>query len=111
MGFNSRIATANTTALTTFANCAVIALLHDVETVTFRAIFDDSVEVASAYQEDQVIFKPAMTALSTDIAAISGAQTFEILRDGETESKVYAFDGKPRPDGSGLTLVLLAVKR
>lgn len=111
MEFNSRIATANTTALTSFANCAVTALLHDVETVTFRAIFDDSVEVVSPYEENQVTFKSAITALSTDIAAIAGAQTFEILRDGETESKVYTFDGKPRPDGSGLTLVLLAVKR
>lgn len=111
MSFNSRIATANTTALGLFANATVTALLHEVATTTFRAIYDDSVEVVSPYQEDQVIFKPAMTALSTDIAAIAGAQTFEILRDGETESKIYAFDGKPRPDGSGLTLVLLAVKR
>lgn len=111
MGFDAQIQRTATRAVERFANCTVTAQLGGVGVSSFRAIFDDNVEVVSPYQIDQVSFKPQIAALSADIAAISGSTTFDIKRDSETESKVYSFDGKPRPDGSGLTLVYLAVKK
>lgn len=100
-----------TALLAAFANASVTALLHGVEVHTFRAIVDDNVEVFSNFEEQQTMFKPELTALSSDITAIAGVQSFDILRDAETEVKRYAFDGKPTPDGAGLTRVFLAVKK
>lgn len=111
MGFNDNLARVNNTALARFANCTVTPLLHGTPAGSFRAIFDDSVEVINTYETEQIMFKPGMTALSTDITEISAAGTFDILRDGDSETKRYAFDGKPRPDGAGLTRVFLAVKK
>ena len=111
MAWNDAQRRADANLLASFANCTVTVQLGGVGVSSFRAIFDDSVEVVSPYQIDQTSFKPQMTALSTDISAISGSTSFDILRDNETESKIYSFDGKPRPDGSGLTLVYLAVKK
>lgn len=100
-----------TAMIETLANCTVSALLYEVETVSFRAIFRDNVEVSSGYELEQIILKPQLMATSANIAALAGAQTFNILRDGETETKRYAFDGKPQPAHSGLVRVLLAVKK
>jgi len=111
MGFDDITAADAAIFISEFANCTVTGQLAGVGVRTFRAIFDDSASVASPYEMDQTEFKPQMTALSADISAIAGAQTFDITRDGETEGKRYCFDGKPRPDGAGLTVVFLAVNK
>jgi len=111
MGFNDLISRSNGKTLATFANCTVTGQLAGVGVRTFRAILDINQEVASEYEMNQYAPQPQLTALSADIGAIAGVQTFDVTRDGESEGKRYSFNGKPRPDGAGLTVVLLAEKK
>ena len=98
-------------SLATFANCAVTAQQEPEGLLEFRGVFDDQVETVSPYELDRVELKPQLTALSSNILLLARVSVFEILRDGEAEAKRYSFDGKPRPDGSGLTLAILAAKK
>jgi hypothetical protein len=94
-----------------FANATVTVTLTGVAVQTFRAIFDESVEVISPYQSERANFKPQLAALTSNIAVIDSSMVFEVLKDGESETRRCSFDGKPRPDGSGLSMVFLAGKK
>ena len=98
------------TMMDMFANCDVSVKLSEVQVLSFRAIFDISSDSAAAFQSDLVVFKPSLTGISSDVAQISSAHVMDIARDGLPGSKQYKFDGKPRPDGAGLTVVHLGEK-
>ena len=89
-----------------FANCTVTPRLVGVAVKEpFPGIFDESAAPVQAYEAERVMFKPLVTVSSTDFNGIDSKHTLEI------RGKEYTFDGKPRPDGAGLTVVTLAVKK
>lgn len=92
-------------AIQELANCTVYAKLEGVVVADFPGIFDEAAEAISPYESERLIIKPAVTAASSDMAGITSAHVLQI-RDVE-----YKFDGKPRPDGHGLTVVYLGVKK
>jgi len=88
-----------------FANVDVTITLGGVLVRNIRGIFDESSEVVSPYEASQISLKPAVTIQDSDFLGVTSANVLTI-RD-----KNYQFDGKPRPDGNGFTLIYLQVKK
>ena len=105
MSFTSLIDRCNQSAINRFANADIVISLSGVEVKTVRGIFDESNEVASPFESDRIQFKPAVSLSDSDMAGITSAHTLTI------SGKAYQFDGKPRPDGHGMTLIYLTGKR
>jgi hypothetical protein len=93
------------------ANCTVTARLAGVAVATFRGIFDEKAEPVQPYESERLMLRPVVTVLTGDLAGIDSSHALEITRDGGLQGQSYTFDGKPSPDGEGLTLVALAVKK
>jgi hypothetical protein len=109
MGFNDLTTTNAPRTLARFANADVSVTLAGVGVRTFRAIFDQVNEPVSIEMQ-QTNTKPSITCLSADMAGVTGSHVLDITRDADGVSRQYKFDGKPRPDGAGFTLVYLGRK-
>lgn len=95
-----------TFAIEEAANCTVTARLDGVPVCEpFSGIFDEHAQVAQPWESERAIVKPALTVTDASLAGITSAHTLEI------RGVEYKFDGKPQPDGTGLTVVYLGVKR
>lgn len=105
MGFNALINKCNQVAVTKFTNVTATITLNGIVVKTIPGIFDEAAEVVSSYESERLITKPAVTVASVDLEGIASAHVLQI-RDVE-----YKFDGKPRPDGHGLTIIYLGVKK
>ncbi len=105
MSFDDLIGKCNTVASRTFANVDVTISLDGLLVRNIRGIFDESSEVVSPFESSQVVIKPAVTVNDTDFIGITSENALTI------RGKDYRFDGKPRPDGHGFTLIYLQVKK
>lgn len=111
MGFNERISGANATAIARFANCTATVNLYGVPTRLFRGVLDLESQMASPFEGGHLASKPAITAGTSELTDLPNGTSLDILRDGEAVSKEYSPDGKARPDGAGLHLLYLTVKK
>jgi hypothetical protein len=93
-----------------FANCDVSITLSGALVKSIHGIFDQSNEVVSPFESDRIIVKPLLTVLDKDFTDVTSANVLTITRDGATSGKDYKLDGKPRPDGAGMTIIHLAEK-
>lgn len=66
-------------------------------------LFDESVEVVSPYNVEEVVLRPAVTFPSSGVVGIDKKHTITRNSTG-TEYRVY---GDPRPDGAGMTRFFL----
>ncbi len=106
MSFGALIVKCNTVSIGAFANVDVsISLDGLLVRDDIRGIFDESSEVVSPYEASQIVFKPAVSVQDSDFSGITSANVLTI------RGKDYRFDGKPRPDGNGFTLIYLQVKK
>lgn len=94
-----------------FGNCDVSITLSEVTVKSFRGIFDQSNEVVSPYESDRLVARPIVSVLDSDFEGTTSAHVLLIKLDREAIGKDYKFDGKPRPDSAGLTIIHLAEKK
>lgn len=83
----------------------VIISLFGVVIKTISGIFDLTSEAVSPFEASNRIGKPSVTLLDSDIENITSEYTLTI------RNKDYCFDGKPMPDGHGMTLIYLQGKK
>jgi hypothetical protein len=93
-------------AIRELANCTVAITLEGVVVADgIPGIFNEAAEVVSPYDSERAITKPAVTVATGDFAGITSQH---VLKIREVE---YKFDGKPRADIDGMTVVYLGVKK
>ena len=105
MSFDSLVDNCNRVSLGHFGNVDVLISLTGAAVKTIRGIFDENSEVVSPFETERVQIQPAVTVLSSDLESITSNHLLTI------RGKNYSFDGKPRPDGHGFTLIYLTGKK
>lgn len=105
MSFDALIEKCNGSSIRAFANVDVRLTLNGVYVRNIRGIFDEFSEVVSPFEMSQMQIKPVLNVQDSDFNGITSEYTLTI------RNKNYQFDGKPRPDGHGMTLIYLAGKK
>lgn len=105
MSFDSLVDRCNRISLGHFGNVDVLISLTGAAVKTIRGIFDESSEVVSPFDTERVQIQPAVTVLSSEMDGITSNHLLTI------NGKNYSYDGKPRPDGHGFTLIYLIGKK
>jgi hypothetical protein len=115
MGFNELIEKTNTRSIARFANVTVTARLSGAVTAQFLGICNENAEVVAPFQAEATTFKTTLTAASSDMDGVTSGHvlTMEHLADStwSLNGREFRFEGKPRPDGVGLTTTFLTVKK
>jgi hypothetical protein len=105
MSFDALIEKCNDSSIRAFANVDVRLTLSGVYVRNTRGIFDEFSESVSPFEMSQMQIKPTLSIQDKDFAGITSEYTLTI------NGKNYQFDGKPRPDGHGMTVMYLTGKR
>lgn len=112
MSFDSLVDKCNRVSLGHFGNADVVITLTGAAVNTIRGIFDENSEVVSPFETERVQIQPALTVLSSELESITSNHLLTVRPDRSPGvSKNYSFDGKPRPDGHGFTLIYLTGKK
>jgi hypothetical protein len=105
MGFNELINKGTQNAFLRLSNVDVVIQFGGVPLKTIRGVFDEDSQSVSPYEASQMQIKPAVSVQTSDFTGIDSSHTFMI------SNREYRLDGKPRPDGAGLTIIYLSAKK
>lgn len=105
MSFDALIEKSNTVSMGAFSNVNVRLSLNGVYVRNIRGIFDEFSEVVSPFDTSKLQIQPVVSIQDQDYQGISSEYTLTI------REKNYQLDGKPSPDGHGMTVIYLQGKR